>query len=480
MNLRDYQTKAIKFLDDRPQYALYWEMRVGKSPTILTHLLNLVNTRRVKKIIIVAPPSALPGWLDEIVEWTPFFVPYLFHTTLDQFKLFDASETGLFLVSYARIGKPEQAKVNKKTVPLKDYKYYVIHDSYIKNVDCIVFDESQNIKNYKAQQTRWALSLSSSIKYKYLLSGTPIGGSEVDYYYQMNILNKSIFHGMNKNQFIAGYFTSKQTGNSRYAIKHTLNPRATKDFFTELRKYSSSLKLSDVVTEMPTIQHINIPLFPTEKQRSLIKKLKDDFFLVYKDKEIKAVNILAEITKILQICNGHILDSDGISHSINPNPKEQWLAQNIRALVKTSKVIIWIIYKKDREVIKGVLDSFKMRYVNFRSGMSLKDRKMHLDRFKQSPDANVFVAHPDSAGTGVDLGHAPTTIVYGRNYNWLSYKQAISRNVTYGQKHVTIYQLYIKELMDETVKNVLDIKGKTSDANLKQLLMKSFLSTFGK
>ena len=451
-------------------------MRVGKSPPILIHLKNLVKCGLVKKAIIVTQPSAQPGWEKHIFEWTPELVGHFYHTTLNQFKIFDKSSQGLFLVSYSRIGLPAKAKVNKKTIPLKDYNHYVIHKDYIKNVDCIIFDESQNIKNGDAQQTRWALAVSKNIKYKYLLSGTPTGGKEVEYYYQMKVLNPEIFYNFTKEQFERAFFKQRQAGNSKWAVKHSLHPEARKDFFDCLRSVSAALKLSDVTDQVPQIQNIDIPLYPTKQQENLIKKLKHDFMLRVDGKDITAVNVLAEITKVLQICNGHVLDEDGHPHLFTPNPKKEWLEQNIREITQESKVVIWVIYKQDRKVVTAVLDKIKMRYVNFRSGMTMKERKSHLARFQESPDAKVFIAHPDSAGTGVDLTHAPITIIYGRNYNWLSYKQALSRNITYGQKHVTIYQLYLKGLLDESVKDVLELKGKNVEVNLQELLISKFLS----
>ena len=451
-------------------------MRVGKSPPTLIHMLNLVKRGLVKKMIIVTRPSAMPGWEKHIFEWTPEFVPYLYINTLNQFKLFDKAEYGLFLVSYTRIGLPQKAINKNSIVPLDKYTHYVIHSAYINNIDCIVFDESQNIKNHGAQQTRWAVSVSRNIKYKYLLTGTPTSGKEIDYYFPMRVLSPEIFYNFNKEQFTRAYFNQKRTGKSQWAVQDVLNPYAKKNFFDRLRSVSSALELKDVTDQIPKIQNIDVPLYPTEQQKKLTELLKRDYLISIEGKDIKAINVLAEITKVLQICNGHILDNDLKPHSLTPNPKKEWLEQNIKEITTKRKAIIWIIYKQDRKVVTSVLDKLKMRYVNFRSGMTLSKRKQALDRFKVSPDAKVFIAHPDSAGTGVDLAHAPVTIIFGRNYNWLSYKQALSRNITYGQKSVAIYQLYIKGMLDETVKQVLEMKGKNVKMNLQELLIKTFLA----
>ena len=476
IKLRSYQKIAVDFLADKTHYALYWEMRVGKSPPMLIHIKNLVKRGLVKKIIILTPPSAMPGWEKHIFDWTPELLPLLFINTLEQFKLFNKSKYGLFLVSYSRIGLPAKAKIKKNIIPLEKYDHYVIHSAYINNIDCIVFDESQNIKNHDAQQTRWALTVSEKIKYKYLLTGTPTSGKEIEYYFPMKVLNPEIFYNFNKEQFTQAYFYQQNTGASKWGTKDILRSQAKKNFFDRLRAVSSSLKLSDVTDEIPKIQTIDIPLYPTEQQKKLITLLKEKYLVKIEDKNVTAVSVLVEITKVLQICNGHVLDEDGIPHILTPNPKKEWLMQNIKEITDTSKVIIWIIYKQDRKVVTSVLDKLKMRYVNFQSGLTLAKRKSALERFKTSPDAKVFIAHPDSAGTGVDLAHAPVTIIFSRNYNWLSYKQAISRNITYGQKNVTIYQLYIKGLLDDKVKNILEMKGKNVQLNLQELLIKDFLT----
>ena len=448
----------VDYLQNREYYAIFWEMRVGKSPTILTHLRNLYKRGLCKKFFILAPPSAIPDWLEHIQHWFPEMLMCCYSGNKEVFNVWNRQTEGLYLCSSALV--TGNSKKTRTRIRAKDFR----------DCDVAVIDESHYIKNYKAGRTSFALSLSKVAKYRYALTGTPIGGSEVDYYTQMKFLHPDIFDDMSLTEFRRTYFyqTFDQSPQGDFDEDYR------EDFEKRLRSASSSLRLADVREFLPEDTSVPIEIEASGEQLDMIEKLRQDFLVEYEDKEITAVNAGAEIMKISQILNGHCKTETG-QINLKENPKLAWFKANIRSLVRKEKAIVWTNFKQDYRNVKDALDQLGIPYMHYKSGMTPAQRQKKIEIFRRDPDLRVFIAHPDSAGTGVNLSVAPVMVFYSRNYNWLSHAQAASRNKTIDSGNLVTYHLFIKDSLDEEIVKRLESKGANSAKNMAALLFEEFL-----
>ena len=60
--LREYQQKCFRFTSTLQHFALFLEMRLGK--TIIA--IRRIKTYQAEKILIVCPLSAFYGWVEEL------------------------------------------------------------------------------------------------------------------------------------------------------------------------------------------------------------------------------------------------------------------------------------------------------------------------------------------------------------------------------------------------------------------------------
>ena len=178
--------------------------------------------------------------------------------------------------------------------------------------------------------------------------------------------------------------------------------------------------------------------------------------------------------KVSQILNGHCKTGDGIINLAN-NPKLAWFKANIRSIIKNEKAIVWTNFKQDYRNVMKALDDIGVRYIHYKSGMTPAQRQKKIEAFRRDPTVKIFIAHPDSAGTGVNLSIAPVMVFYSRNYNWLSHAQAASRNKTIDSGNLVTYHLYMKNTLDEIIVKRLESKGATVAKNMAALLFKEFL-----
>ena len=428
---------------------------------ILKLLEELVKSYGVKKVLLAAPPSAISGWVGHIADWGESWVFNFYSGTRDAFEAWSKAERGLFLTSY-HILNDSKGKT----------KY--LHHSEVKDCDVLVCDESHYCKNYSAARTQFMLKLSKRVPYRYILTGTPTGGNEMDYYTQMRILSPTIFDNFTLTQFRAAFFHQAQIWGAKQG---DFDEGCREEFDKRIKANSSSLRLKDVNKNLPETLYVPIPLEPTEEIIKTTERLKNDFIVELQGREVTAITAGAAIMKFNQIANGHCIDDTGRSVVFADNPKLRWLAENLPKITQKDKVIIWCIFKQDWRNVLSTLSAIRIPYVHYRSGMTTTERGKRLDRFRERESSRVIVAHQDSAGMGVNLPVAPIIIVYSRNYNYLSFAQALARNsarVLAGGDR-TVYDLVVKGTADEKIFDILKQKGEKLGKDMAKYILKEIL-----
>ena len=465
--LRPYQQLAVKNFRDNLSYALFWEMQTGKSPPIIYYIDELFVNALEKgidfKILILAPPSAIPGWFDHIATWGPHLISDFYAGNKAVFHHWNEAPRGLYLVSYSLIGKSRKGK----TASSGRGRY--ISSTEVSSVDVIILDESHYIKNPDAGRTKFALELGPRAKYRFCLTGTPIGGKEMDYYNQVRFLNLDILDGMSRREFQFGFF-DEYTGDFIESRRHILEER--------LAMISSTVRLKDIREDLPKVVQTPIFVSATPVQKKLVEKIEQELriTLASSDQRVTAKTVTAQMIKVQQLLNGHCKTDIGITADVpSGSPKLEWLREHLGVIAGENKTLIWINFIRDREHVLNLLDELRIGYVNFKSGLSVTAREKKLDQFRKYEEFRVFVAHPDSAGMGVNLSVAPVSIWYGRNFNWLSHKQASARNVNFLTGETVRYDLVVKDSLDEVIYYSLRSKGANVARNLENLVKRDWL-----
>lgn len=442
------QEAAIRKIRDRKFFGIFFEMRTGKTAIILKHLTYLREAKGVKKILVMAPPSAIPGWVDNIMEWSPWFLTHLYIGNRKVFDQWNEADEGFMILSDRLVGSgaPEPGETK-----------YKVFAQCINRMDCMVVDECHSIKNYTAVRTRFALAAGKRADYRYIMTGTPIAKGEEDVYYQMKFLSPKIFDGMNREQFLRGYFHVFGRGTNQPEI--TFNEQCRDVFDAKLAEHTLTLRMEDIQETPMEINDIPVPIEGTREQETLLTQLKKTYVVKMESGEVTAVTAAAMLQKANQLENGHVLDTEGKPHDLARNPKLDWFRQEAPKLMQKEKVIVWVIYKRDRLVIKRALDELGIWYVDFKSGLTPAKRGALLDLFRTSEARRAIIAHPASAGMGVNLHVAPTSIVYSRNHDWLAFAQAQARNRGISTEKVDVYHPFLKGGVDEQIYKRLRQKG---------------------
>jgi SNF2 family DNA or RNA helicase len=163
-----HQDEALAYARSRSAIGLFLAMRLGKTPVAI----RWARKRRLKKVLVVAPLSVLPGmqWEDEIKQETGC-VPRIWpnERKASWLKAASSSTAGWYGINYEAVRNQPQI---------------LTHDW-----DGIILDESTRIRNPKAQITKLLLKATDHIEHRCILSGLPNPESPLDLFCQMKFLH---------------------------------------------------------------------------------------------------------------------------------------------------------------------------------------------------------------------------------------------------------------------------------------------------
>ena len=178
--------------------------------------------------------------------------------------------------------------------------------------------------------------------------------------------------------------------------------------------------------------------------------------------EISVLNAATLSNKLLQFANGAVYDEDRNVHEIH-SIKLDALEEIIEDSNGKPVLIAWT-YQFDRDRILERLKKYKPR--------QLKDNK-DIEEWNNGK-IQVMLAHPASAGHGLNLQAGGSTIVwYGQTWSLELYQQFNARLYRQGQQaNVIIHHLILEGTHDEDVIAALKRKDKKQNSLMNSIKAK--------
>lgn len=435
----DYQRVAIEQIINNKSAGLFLDMGLGKTAITLSAIKHLIYEEfEVSKVLIIAPlQTALSTWTSERDKWEEFkdLRISLVLGTLAQRKKALATEADIYVV-------------NRENVQWlceycdKDFPF-----------DMLVVDELSGFKNPSSKRFK-ALRKKLPFFSKVVgLTGTPAPNGYSDLWSQVYLLDRGTRLGKTVGKFRQAYFYPAWS-NGHIVYKWELLNGAKEIIDEKLSDLCVSMKAVDFL-KMP--QRIDTELYVemTSKERKLYDKFGRDHVLP--EEEIVGASAAAVQGKLLQMANGFAYNEEKVAIPIHEHKLEA-----LEELVEASQGQSILVYYSFVEDKKRILE----RFPNARELKGAEEVKAWNEG-----KIPMLVAHPASAGHGLNLQDGGNTLVwYGLPWSLELYQQANARLYRQGQtKPVTIYHLLTKGTHDIDVLNALKNKDATQEALLKAL-----------
>ena len=446
------------------------DMGLGKTFEVISFIDYLLRKNSKAKILIVAPTVLINNWENEFKNSLK---------TIDRYgiKIIRGKNTALDKLGSITTGARVKSEVlNDLDVVnfLQDYNIYITTYKTLQkyqfawvtdavNLDCIVYDEAQNIKNPNTLQTQAAKAVSSNEKiFNILMSGTPIENELRDLWCLFDLFDPSFF-GSWKN--FRKMYVSKTNENLESLLR------------AKISNYMLRRMKNDILDGLPTkyepkldTKHLShYPAHTTvlikEEMLNYIEIVNSSKQALSKLRDLRLYSLHPILLQKDKLLNIDKLVNQDILNQFSKTKKLLSLLEEIKN--KDEKVIIFIISKSMQLLLQYTLRTpLELNEISVINGENNKSNTMHikLDNFKKKNGFNVIILSPLAAGVGLTINEANHVIHLERHWNPAKEDQASDRVYRIGQNK----DVYIHHIISTLPK---EIDKKSFDEGLNQLIM---------
>lgn len=432
----EHQLKALSYLMERDNGALYTDPGTGKTKV----MLDLIVNKGWRRGIIVAPPKACEVWEKQFKIHTDIQSNFIYNlrelSTVKKVELMNKlcpkgkrginQETMILLVNYESIWrKPFEETLFRKSAGL----------------EFIICDESHHIKTPSSKCSMCLRRLGSIVPHRFLVTGTPLAENPMDIYAQYRFLDPSIF-GTSFSDFKAMYQNIDPilTAKVGYTVLDKKQPYKNLDDLAH-KMYSCAFSIKSSV-KLPGRRNIIRSYTLSTKAQKVYRDLdKEGLYLNKKGAtEIKAV--ISKVLRLQQVCCGFIPveDPEGDKTVISiDHDRAELLEEMLSEFSPREPVVIFATFRHDFDEIRSVCERLGRRYTEV-SGV-----EDTMDRWIQGK-ADVIAVQYRSGSESIDLTRARYLIYYSLNISLALFSQSKKRIHRPGQTRPVTYYYIIADL----------------------------------
>ncbi len=426
MKLRTLQRTAFYYAQNINHPAFFLTMRIGK--ILLT--IKDIDYNNVFPVLICAPLTTLYGWEEDLQK---------FGCTKNDYEVITGTKS------------QKKEKITNKAFILTNKEFFMsIPELIIEiNFKAVVLDESTCIKNPKAAITKFYMKNFQHIQRRYVLTGTPMTGSEMDIFCQLQFLDPTIFKENNYYEFRYKYFY--QLFGNEYKLKSYKKP----EFYQKLNEKCCFISLNDLrksIGKKRLETERIVRTVPMSKRfKKIYNKLKKEFIVSLDDKNLFGIQfILQQLVYLRKLCSGFL--------TLNPETKETQLVDSskydllediINNEIPDYKVIILCNFYVEIYEIEKIFKQNKKKYCIITGKTNVANRGIYQKQFQEGK-IQYIIANTECLKMGVTLSNADLTIEFTSVLGNITREQIMFRGTDiYNDNKISIMHLIVENSIEE-------------------------------
>ena len=454
VNILDHQILAAKKVKNELGGSAFLADEVGLGKTIEAGIIikEFFITGLAKKILILAPPSLLLQWQDEMLS--KFNMDFVEQKSDKRF--INASSHDLLLMSHASAVFPNYVEA-------------------LKNVfwDLVVVDEAHSMKNSQTLKHKLVRDLPK--RNLLLLSATPMQNNLSELYNMIDLLRP-------------GYLGTLQEFEEKYANdknSRSLNPMFREELQNILSKIvirTTRKECSEYIKFTDRIPHTKV-LTPTENEVELYEKITDVIRDAYNSS--KNSNFLALMTyqrlatsstesskrALFKMKMNDVIDDekyDELMSLANTITLDSKLVDLLEVVKKAnSKFLIFCNFYVTQDYLKKIFEENGFSVTLYNGKMS-PDEKFESKKLFEN-EVQIMIS-TGAGGEGQNLQFCHNIVNYDLEWNPMRIEQKIGRVHRIGQtNNVQIYNYALKDTIDAYILELLFMKLKLFSETLGEL-----------
>jgi SNF2 family DNA or RNA helicase len=455
-----HQQRVFELSKNRAFYALFWEMGLGKTKTILDTIGHMYTAGQIEGALIVAPKGVYMNWYYDEIEM---------HLGLEDYFW------GLYSSAPRKEQRLEMEEMLKKrnicTICVMNVEAFsgkkgtAYAEKFLKaHHSMIVVDESTAIKSWKAARTKALVKLGRVAVAKRILSGTPITQSPLDMFSQCEFLKNRALGFPTWTAFRSYFSVTQQMRMGTRSFEKIIGFRNLNDLEDAIRPFSSRIKKTDCL-DLPEKIYSKRYIEMTKEQQDAYQQMRDIAVLQLESGMVTTTSALTTIVKLHQIVCGHCKDDDGNVNDL-PNNRVQAVI-DIAEENPDKKIIIFCNYQRDVELLDKELQKVygSGSTATYYGKTPQEERQINLKRFRMLENNCRFFISTSAGSKGITLIESTLTVYYSNSYNLETRLQSEDRNHRIGQnKTVNYIDLICPGTIDDKIVSALKQKKNLADS----------------
>lgn len=285
-------------------------------------------------------------------------------------------------------------------------------------------DESTRLGQPGSQRTKKAIKLGLQAPIKSILTGTPVLKRPTKIYSQAKFLSPRAL----------GY-TSFYAFRNRYCVMGGFEGRQVIDY-KNLDELSDKIERFCMRVRTEDCADIDLPprewkphyVYMTPEQGKAYRTMREEFFAQVENHEITATIVLAQMTRLQQICGGYIDGVEIIPPSRNPKMQETL------EIIEDDRSIVWFRFRPELDGMASLLAEQGQSFFEFHGDMSDKEKLAVRKAYGRGERQHVL-GTTATGGIGIDEFKAAANVVFFSNdFDTERREQAEKRNWRMGSE----------------------------------------------
>lgn len=480
-----FQHECLERSWDKEIFAILFEQGAGKSKVVVDTSALLYANGRIDTLVVIAPNGVHKKWIKEDLpyswpEWCGQYKWAIWET--GNKKSMQACEELMRPGPYLRILCMNVEALSHKG-PWEWLKKFLQATESL-----VALDESSRIKNPDTNRTENICKLRNLMKYRRILTGTPVSNSPFDYYSQFNFLDPHIF-GCSYYAFKAEYAEMVAADSRLMDAIRRKNPsmRFTPQIVAKSNDgkpiYKNLDKLKEIIKpySMRVTKEEAMPWLPPKvftkryfkletKQRKLYDELSKKMRFELMDESVTVLHKMTLMLRLQQVACGYVPSDDGRMIQFFDKPEDNPRIKEAMECREDTygSLIIWARFQEDVQQLKKV---FGDRAVTLYGPDSPKQRDHNIERFKAG-EVDTLISNETVGGIGLNFTVSYKEMFYNNTFSYEDRKQAEDRIHRGGQNADSC--LYEDLIAEDTVDE------KTVEALLRKEDMATYMTDLGR
>jgi SNF2 family DNA or RNA helicase len=464
----NHQDEEFNLHKDAISRALHWQMRTGKTKSMVDLACYLYCVGRIDGVLVLGPNNVHSNWgRREVPEhhWLGVqFTSMAWNTTASknigydaQFgQLLDASGLAWYAIN-------AEATVLKQQMPYA--RAFMKRRRFM-----LIVDEVHEWRRPGSKRSRYVRQhIAPKAVVRRNLSGTMIDNNPMHAYAQFEILKKGAL-GFTDYKSFEQYFGIFEEDEIWVGGRPRTIP-VLKAFqnMDELRERMASLTsyvYRDQCEDLPKLLGARGEFELVDQQKRVYNEMvRGALVRLDTGQLVASAEGGALITRLQQVASGYAVDEDGVVHDlIEPenNPRLNYLVEEVKRCA--GKVIVWCRYRRDIEMVMARMKKEGLLFLDYYGGTKSTDRVKHEDRFRNDPKVKGIAAQPKACGQGLDFSAGQDIIHYSHLHgDLIARRQADERCTKMGGKRVGVLDMVARGTVDERILQTNDDKANQAD-----------------